>query len=282
MYTLKAKNKRGDILTLTNNPAYDLVSVEGLTPSTANIATSALGQLDGTKFNSARLNERNILLTIAPKSDIETNRINLYRWFSPKQQVRIYYQNETRDIYVDGYVESMEGSLFDNPQSYTISIICPSAYLIASEETVQAANYTTALFEFPFSIEESGIEISTYDSVSTVVVNNESDIETGMVIELSASGDVENPKIYRRDTLDNFALNFIMQAGDVIRISTIKGNKSVILTRNGTDTNIINNIAKNITWFQLEPGDNLFTYEATEGLQDLSVTFIYDRIYAGV
>lgn len=282
MYTLKAKNKRGDILTLTNNPAYDLVSVEGLTPSTANIATSPSGQLDGEKFNSARLNKRNVVLTVVPKPDVETNRINLYKWFSPKQQVRIYYKNETRDIYVDGRVESMDGSLFDNPQSYTISIICPSAYLSAVEETVQTANYATALFEFPFSIEESGIEISTYDSVSTVVVSNESDIATGMIIELSASGDVENPKIYRRDTLENFALNFTMQAGDVIQISTVKGNKSVILTRDGTDTNIINNVAKSVTWFQLEPGDNLFTYEASGGLQDLSITFIYNRIYAGV
>ena len=282
MYTLKARNTRGDILNLNDNPEYNVISVEGLTPPNATINTSTLGQLDGETFNSARLNKRNIVIKVAPKRYIETNRIDLYKWFSPKQPVRIYYENGTRNVYVDGYTESFEGSLFNNPQTFTISIICPSAYLFASQQTVQSGSYTESLFEFPFSIEESGIEISRYDRVSSIIIRNESDIATGMTIELSASSEVVNPKIYRRDTLESFGLNYTMQEGDVIRIATKKGGKSVILARDGDESNIINAIDKNITWFQLEPGDNLFTYEATSGLEDLDITFVYDRVYAGV
>ena len=282
MYTLKARNTRGDILNLNDNPEYNVISVEGLTPPNATINTSTLGQLDGETFNSARLNKRNIVIKVAPKRYIETNRIDLYKWFSPKHPVRIYYENGTRNVYVDGYTESFEGSLFNNPQTFTISIICPSAYLFASQQTVQSGSYTESLFEFPFSIEESGIEISRYDRVSSIIIRNESDIATGMTIELSASSEVVNPKIYRRDTLESFGLNYTMQEGDVIRIATKKGGKSVILARDGDESNIINAIDKNITWFQLEPGDNLFTYEATSGLEDLDITFVYDRVYAGV
>lgn len=282
MFTLIVENKRGERLNLTESPDYDVLRVDGLTPPTASIATAAVGTMDGEKFNAARLNMRNPVITIRPHNPVEEKRVQLYKWFSPKQYIKLYYSNGARDVYAVGYVESMTGSLFNNPQTFQISIICPDAYLYDQDEIMQDASYTTALFEFPFAIPEEGIEISTYDNVDTVVITNDSDTETGMIIRLTASGDVVNPIIYRRDTLESFGLNASMQAGDVIEIDTRRGSKGVTLYRDGDHTNIINYISKNVVWFQLLPGDNLFTYTATTGDFSLTAAFIYNPRYEGV
>ena len=282
MFTLIVENSRGERLNLTESKNYDLLRVDGLTPPTAAISTAVVGTMDGEKFNAARLNMRNPVLTIRPHNPVEENRINLYKWFSPKHGVTLYYSNGSREVFTRGYVESVTGSLFDNPQTFQISIICPDAYLYDQSEIVQDASYAAALFEFPFAVPGEGVEMSRYDNIDTVVVINDSDSETGVTIQLRASGDVVNPKIYRRDTLESFGLNITMQAGDVIEINTRRGSKGVKLYRDGNETNIINYIDKNVTWFQLLPGDNQFTYTADSGDFSLAATFVYNPRYEGV
>lgn len=282
MYTLKVQNSRGEILNLTRNPNYTVISVDGLLQPNANISTTEVNTIDGSLLNYTRVTERNIVLRIMPLGNIEENRIHLYKWFTSKQKVRIYFKNGDRDAYIDGYVETFEGSLFENPQTLQVSIICPDTYFKDVSEISQDANYTTPLFEFPFSISQDGIELSTYDSTSTIIVDNKSDAEAGMTVNIRASGEVVNPTIYRRNTLERLKLNFTMQASDTIKISTHKGNKSITLIRNGTESNIMNSIDKKIVWFQLHPGENLFTYEAESGMEYLSVSFKYNFIYGGV
>ena len=282
MFTVIIENSRGERLNLTESQKYDLLRVDGLTPPTAAISTAVVGTMDGEKFNTARLNKRNPVLTIRPHNPVEENRINLYKWFSPKHNVKLYYSNGHREVFTQGYVESVTGSLFDNPQTFQISIICPDAYLYDQTEIIHDASYAEALFEFPFAVPEEGMELSSYDNIDTVVVINDSDSETGVTIQLRASGDVVNPKIYRRDTLESFGLNITMQAGDVIEINTRRGSKGVKLYRDGNETNIINYIDKNVVWFQLLPGDNQFTYTADSGDFSLAATFVYNPRYEGV
>ena len=282
MFTLIVENSRGERLNLTESENYDLLRVDGLTPPTAAISTAVVGTIDGEKFNAARLNMRNPVLTIRPHNPVEENRINLYKWFSPKHKVKLHYANGHRKVFTQGYVESVVGSLFDNPQTFQVSIICPDAYLYDQAEIMQDASYARALFEFPFAIPAEGVELSAYDNVNTILVVNDSDAETGMIIRLTASGDVVNPIIYRRDTLESFALNISMRTSDVIEIDTRRGSKGVKLYRDGNQTNIINYISKNVVWFQLLPGDNQFTYTAESGDFSLAATFIYNPRYEGV
>ena len=282
MFTLIAENKRGERLNLTESADYDVLRVEGFTPPTASIGTTVVGTMDGEYFNSARLNYRNPVITIRPHNPVEKNRLNLYRWFSPKNWVKLYYKTSERDVYAEGYVESFSGSLFDNPQTFQISVICPDTYLHDVDTTVLDASYVTALFEFPLDVGASGVEMSTYDNTTSVLITNDSGLDVGMIIQLKASGEVVNPIVYRRDTLEQFQLNFTMQSGDVIEINTARGRKSVTLIRDGEETNIINYIGKNPTWHQLLTGDNQFTYGAEKGDILLTATFVYNTIYEGV
>lgn len=124
------------------------------------------------------------------------------------------------------------------------------------------------LFEFAFSNEsltESLIEFGEIKNETEQTVYYSGDAEIGVVITIHAIGNVRNITIYNTGTrevmrIDTDKLKQLtgsgMVAGDEIIISTIKGDKSITLLRNGIYTNILNCLDKDSDWFQLSKGDN--------------------------
>lgn len=108
---------------------YALIRVDGLNPPPVTINTSTGGTIDGTFYNSSRVQQRNIVLTILPRGNVEMNRQRLYKLFPINQRVTLRFFNQNRRVEISGYVEAIEGSLFDNPQTFNISIICPRPFL---------------------------------------------------------------------------------------------------------------------------------------------------------
>ena len=282
MFRLWVENEANEKIELTNSMNYESVTIEGLLPPAATINTTIAAGQDGEIYNSARVGTRPVEMTFKPAYPVEENRQRLYRYFKLKRDVKIYYQNENRNIMTAGKVESYDGSLFEQKQLITINIKCLDPYFQDAAQTV--ANMSTVLdnFEFPFAIEKEGIPFSIIDKALTQNIYNAGDTETGLIIELSASGKVVNPTIYNADTREYFGLNIEMQLGDLIRINTNTFNKHVELVRYGESRNIINNIIKGNRWFQLSPGDNLFTYTCDEGEEFLTFRFIYSNRYEGV
>lgn len=282
MFEVIVENKSGQKLAFTQNNKYAITSITGLGFPDAEINTVSVGSFDGERFNSSRVAKRNIVLTIAILGDVEANRIALYRVFKSKQWIRFHYKNGLRDVYIDGYIESAPIDLFSQNQEVQISIICPEPFFKEAEEIIDDMSLIINLFEFPFAIEDEGIAFSEYAEVTEKIVQNGGDIENGMTIEMRSIGTVVNPKILNRDTLAYFGLNFTMQSGDVITISTVKGNKTAYLLRGGETINIFNYIMKDITWLQLQPGDNVFVFEAETGAEYLEVTFKHRDNFEGV
>lgn len=282
MFEVSIENKKGNKLSFVQNEKYAITSITGLGPPDANINTTNVGSFDGERFNSSKLGMRNIVMTIAILGDIETNRIALYSVLKSKQWIRFNYKNGLRDVYIDGYIESAPIELFSQNQEIQVSILCPDPYFKNAEEIIEDMNLIISMFYFPFAIADEGQTFSEYDEILEKTIINNGDVEKGIILELRAIGEVVNPKIFNRDTTEFFGLNITMQEGDLITISTIKGSKTVYLLRNGEEINIFNNIMKNISWLQLEPGDNVFTYEAEEGAEYLNILFRHIDNFEGV
>ena len=281
MFTLKVENPKGEILALTNNPNYDVIKIEGLTPPATALNFTSLVNLDGSQYNSGRLDNRNIVITVVLHGNIEKNRINLYKYFPIKKQVRLYFRNDTRDVYIDGYIESFEADLFELGQKAQISVICPSPYFRSTKISVIEFANLNNLFEFPFSIDKDGIPFGEL-ILSDTTYNNVGDIEIGMIIILKAVETVSNPKIYNATTKECFGLNFTLQEGDEIVIDTIPGEKSVRLTRNGDIFNIINSIQQGSNWLYFAPGINKLSYECDKGASALNISISTVNFYEGV
>lgn len=281
MYHFKVRNPKGETLDFYNNYHYDVIKIEGLTPPATALNFTSLVNLDGSQYNSGRLDNRNIVITIVLHGNVEKNRINLYKYFPIKKQVRLYFKNDSRDVYIDGYVESFECDLFELGQKAQISIICPSPYFRSTDTTtIEFANLIN-LFEFPFAIDEEGIPFSEL-IISNTTYYNTGDIDIGMAITLQALETVTNPTIYNRTTGEQFGLDYTLLEGDVITIDTIAGEKSVKLNRKGEVSNIINSVQQGSKWLQLVSGNNELSYQCDEGASALKITISAVNIFEGV
>lgn len=284
MFTLKVENKNQPVIELTNDETrYQIVDIEGLNPPKAQIITNAIAGMDGEKFKSSKLEMRNIVLTIKVNGDAEENRLRLYEFFRTGQWCKIYYTNEHRNVYIEGYCETVECALFTRNQEVQVSIVCPDPYLKSMLTIYADISKQFSVFEFPFSIEEEGIEFSNLDVDRETLVINSGEIESGLTITLTAvSGNIAYPIIYNVDTGEFLKLNLVMQEGDIIIISTHKGQKSIKKISNAIETNVINSLESGSTWFQLKTGATVFTYTATYNDEGLKVEFESNLLYEGV
>lgn len=150
MFSLILENKHGDQLTFGQNSPFTVTEIEGLNPPDATINTSAVALLDGEKYNSAKVNMRTINVAFAIEVSAAFNRINVYKVLKSKQWIRFYYDGDYRNVYIDGYIQSIEISYFEMKQIVTCSILCPEPYFKDAQEMINELSVIVGAFHFPF------------------------------------------------------------------------------------------------------------------------------------
>lgn len=294
-------NYRGDSIQLDladpEKSGFLVKEISGLGPCKATINTTEVSTNDGSIYNSARLDARNIVLDLAfVGSDIETVRQLSYKYFPIKKELSLEIITDNRDCVTTGYVESNEPDIFSEEESASISIICPDAYFYSAKdgENITESYGETPMFEFPFcndSLTEKLLIMGEIYQFTEVVVAYDGDAEVGATITLHAIGEVTNPAIYNVETSEQMLIDtgkmetltgsgFI--AGDDIIICTVKGKKTVKLLRDGVYTNILNALDRNSDWFQLSKGENVLSYTAESGGSNLQIKIQNDVIYEGI
>lgn len=282
MFTLKVEATTGKVLQLTNVESdYQVVNIDGLNPPNATIISSNVAGVDGSRFRFSKLMERNIVITLRINGDVEKNRLNLYRYFRTKQWCKIYYTNEYRDIYIEGYVENIDCNLFTRSELMQISIVCHDPYFKSVNEIINDISKVLGKFEFPFAI-ETPIEFSTYDYEKIIEVVNDSEVDIGLIIEITFEGFTEDPTIKDVTNGNEFKIYGEFNAGDKIIINTNRGQKSVKLIRNTIEENIIGSLGIGSVWFKLNVGSNYFTYFARRGDFFMRVIYKHNNLFEGV
>lgn len=281
-YELKVQNDKGEVLNLSTSPDYTVYKVTGLQPPQVALHSSNNATTDGVTVSGAKAAERNIVIYVAMERDIESSRINLYKYFPLKKVVTLYFKNGSRDVSIEGYVELIECDLFTNRQVAQISIVCPQPYFKAVEELVSYFSDITSSFTFPFSIPAEGMAFSSITANVRKSIINAGDIESGIIISIYANGTVVNPVVYDVFERTHVKFNFTMQPNDEIIVNTNVGKKSVTLIRNGISSNLLGYMAADSTWLTLKAGDNVFTYDSESGNSNLQITFKTAVLYGGV
>lgn len=283
MFELYIENDRKERLNLS--PAvkeYSILSVKGLNPPGATINLSDVSGLDGARFNSSKIEIRNVVITLKIEGDIEENRLKLYDFFRVKQYTKVCYKNGKRDVTIEGYVESFDCDFFTQDEQAQISILCPDSYWQDAFEFIADISQIIAKFEFPFSISADGKEFSTYNEHLVAEVINVGDVETGVLIQIDVIGSVKHLKIYNADTRDVFGFKYDLQYGDYVEIDSRTGSKGIYLLRDGKRINLINYLDKGITWLTLKQGINTFTYTTEDGTEYLLIKIATVNKYSGV
>lgn len=270
--------------------------ISGLGPVKADINVSELSSIDGSIYNSARLPSRNIVfkMVLLESPTIEDTRQKSYKYFPIKKRVRLLIETTNRTAEIFGYVESNEPIIFSRQETTQISIVCPNPYFYSEGKQITTFTGFEKLFSFPFSNESLSDKLLIMGNIlknQMQTVLYEGDSEIGFNIEIHAVGTAKNVMIYNVNTLENMKIDtdklialtgqpIIM--GDSIFISTIKGDKSIQLLREGVYYNIINCLDRDATWMFLRKGDNVFAFDAEEGGANLYFRIINQVIYQGI
>lgn len=273
-----------------------ITNIEGIGPPKATISMTNVYSMDGSIFNSSRVANRNIVLTLrfnfAPT--IEDTRLRTYKYFPVKKPLRMIIQTDNRLVETVGYVETNNPEIFTDAEQTQISIICDDPYFYSVVTNATIFFGTAPLFEFEFSNEsltEPLIEFGRIENSYEKTIYYDGDFDIGVQIYIHAIGECGDITIYNTGTREMMLIynDKIKQitgsgivTGDDIIINTQRGQKSITLLRGGIYINILNALDKDSQWLQLAQGDNTFAYEASFGSEFLIFEIDNQIIYEGV
>ena len=172
MYKLILQNE--DELQLEFNTlggSYNITNITGLSPAKATINTNQAALIDGAIFNSSKVQMRTINIAFTIEERVEYNRLFVYQVLRPKKPITIYYQSNTLDVSIKGYVESLNVGHFDKKQKATVQIVCPSPYWQSALEVINEMTAVENMFYFPFA-SEGGKNLLPYPYDSTTITKN--------------------------------------------------------------------------------------------------------------
>lgn len=298
--SITVTNYLGDSIKLDlANPepsGFAVTSITGLGPGKANVNTTEISTTDGGLYNSARVPVRNIVLSLRYlwSDSIEEARHRSYKYFPLKHKVHLLIETDTRQSEIEGYVESNEPTIFSSEESTDISIICPNPFFYSVTSATTVFSGIEPVFEFPFSNESLSaplLEMSIIRQNMDETIFYDGDVETGIIMTISASGSATGITIYNIGTREIMRIDtdklasitgYGVMAGDQITISTEPGNKYIHLLRNGVTTNILNCLDRDSAWFKLSKGENIFAYTADTGEGNLQFSIENRVVYEGV
>lgn len=280
MFQIWVKNEKGQTMELTNNPAYVVYNVLGMDPADAVINTNRNASTDGSVFNSAYIDNKEITLTMALNYPAEANRINLYKYFRNKEPIKLFFKTDSRDVFIDGYCQRVNVNLFEKKEIAQVTILCSNPYFKAKDAKTVQISQNQGLFEFPFSI-QTPIPFSEISNTSHEIINT-GDIKVGAIFRITANGYVDAPKIINVDTNEYFLITVGMNAGEVIEINTIQNERSVLMGDGQSMSDYIYGMSINSTWLELDVGENHFAATADSNPENMDVEVEFRAYYEGV
>lgn len=286
-------SKRGDVLPLVNNKYFTL-RADGLTAATTSISSNVIGGVDGDTVNNIQAQPRGIILdlTIRPEVDVEEAKREILRVVKLKQDGALLWNYKGRTITISGKVESIEMPRFTENAIMQISFYCSQPfwedvqYIITQISEAVDLHYFTENYTDMLYFPEDGIAFGEIDTIRTKAFYNSGDVSTGLEITIVALDTVTNPIIYD-DNGNYFGIGyeaenghisrpFVMQAGDIVVITTHKGNKTVKF--NGVS--VLELVKPQSKWLQLETGDNTFTINSNdESISNMNFNIQYKQRY---
>lgn len=279
-----------------------VISVTGLGQVQADVNLTDLAGSDYHTVNSAKLTKRNIVFKVKYwGNDIEESRHLADKFFPVKKTIKIVVHTDHRDLETSGIVEKNEPDIFSNKTTGQISILCPDPFMYSIEDSILPFGGIEPKFEFPFIQEDVAIvdsdgwdafEFNTIRVIKERSIYYTGEAETGITMTVNAVGSVRELQFYDIDKSEKISLNDStiasitggesISAGDKIIITTVKTKKSAYLIRGGVVYNIINALGMPVNWFELDRGDNIYSYSASEGEYEMAIEIKYRTAYKGI
>lgn len=303
MFKLDYVSARGDVLPLANNRYFHLTHVDGHTTAETSISSAVIGGVDGDTVNNVQATPRTIIFDLRIKSgvDVEEAKRAILKVVKLKQRGKLIWTQGARTVNIAGIVEAVEMPRWTSETVMQITLHCEQPFWEDVADVITQINEVINLHYFTDSPDDmlyftaEGIPFGEYDTIRAKSFHNDGDVSVGLEITIVAYKTVTNPIIYDQngnffglgyeyETADGGAgigtalvsNPFVMQAGDIVVITTHKGNKTV--KYNGVP--IYGKIKPQSTWLQLEAGDNQFSINSDDdSISNMSFSLVYRQRY---
>ncbi len=256
-YRLIAENSAGEKADLYNDDEIRLVSIEGISVEAAVNTAESYG--DGSCYINSRIPGRVISITARYVRNDEKAKLRIYRIFRAKSLVTLRYISPNQDKYICGYVERCDTPPNVKPMLTSISVVCPDPFWRQSDRERVLLYGTIPMFEFPLEIDiEDGTEFGDLKTSRITRINYEGDADTGMLLIFEIRAECALLGLMNLDTKDHVSVSADFLPGDILKICTEDGRKSVILTRGAEEYDYFPKLRAGSRFLQLSAGENRF------------------------
>jgi hypothetical protein len=245
---------------------------EGIGPVKAELNFVDLPLEAGGVYTDGQNTRRNIVLTVEYRPDwsmgrtVKQLRKQLNKVFMPTNVVELDFTDEDGEIFqIKGVVESNEPYQFSKDPAVQISIICDDPY------------FRTAAGPDVFSIPING--------PTTIPIDFEGDVAAGFIAEFQVVepfvGNKFSIEFQPRKELNYFRIDgYAFVTGDVVRFSSVKGNRYVRVTRAGVTTDLLGYFSGSLVATKMDPGMNYLLFPQVGNVRDLKfyVTTLYGEM----
>lgn len=280
----KVKNAEELIFDMVSTPDFILKSVDWGTVKGNHHSYKYANQVGETVTNTS-LDKRYVIIegwvVAQSESEMSARKRKLNAFINPQEAIDLFYSD-----YVIRFLpnESVKYSIAFNENNdvfakFQINGTCTNPLFADVNERQIPFVTTLPAFHFPLVISESlpekGVTFGKRTESLIINVINNGSVDVGMKIVFRSNGTVVNPKLINVNTQEELVITKTLVSNEEIVVNTNIGEKSV-KGRIGSEnfTNYYMHKLIGSAWLQLAVGDNLFRYDADEGVDNLDI-FVY-------
>lgn len=284
MYALK--NDTTTILFDRTN--YVLTSVDYGAVSATHTSAKGANQV-GAYVVSTTLDTRDVeiigFIKATSAEDMEVKKAVLYQLCDPRNAFEIM---PTEDIALEcratATVKFSASKLTNNERvaSFVIDGICyDPLFRDAISQYRKIAQWKENLI-WPLELPSEGFTFADRTDSLVATLNNEGDVDTGLLIYFTASATVTNPILTNVTTGEYLQINHEFTAGETVVVNTNYGQESATSYLGDTITDLINAIDLDSTFLQGVAGTSQIHFTAETNTTSMVVTLYYYQKYLGV
>lgn len=260
---------------------WGLTAIDGADAAKYELFTEKNGFGDGDTLTGKRVAARDLELKAAVM-DAGRNaelRQRAKRFFNPKYTYRVYLTYMGTTAWVEAELEAFQApsKQIVLPQEFSVYFLATDPYWKSVDDFGQDIAAITPRWGFPYMDHpDYGVLVDIANFERSVNFIYDGDAPSYPVITLTADDRVTNPKIVNGSAF--VRLIDELEKGDVVELST----RPPRIEKNGQ--NVLNKVdrSSNFAGLAMQPGTNVYRYEADYGDNSLHVVIRYYKQYLGV
>lgn len=263
---------------------YILSSVTGVGGVEASIISSTIPGMDGAYMQGIRIEPREIPCTVYvhgnDRQDMYAQRYELIRKLTPTSKLGwLYYRNDYIHVRTQA-IPRLPPDFTERIRNYNkaeISFWCPSPYWRSISGKSEEIGYIKgAGFKLPFSF-----PIKFASLKSEITIDYQGSVPAPVTITIY--GSATKPKITNKTTGQYIAVEQALSETQRLVIVTTRGSKSVKIAETGKSTkDAFQYIDPESVFWELQPGENIISYDSGDDSQKTAVKIAYSEFYSGV